>query len=39
MTTELRSFGPIEYEGFSLNCEYYYTAPRYAADPLDSDPC
>lgn len=41
MTTELRSFGPIEYEGFSLNGEYYYTAPiapRYAADPLDSDP-
>ena len=41
MTTELRSFGPIEYEGFSLTGEYHYTdaiAPRYAADPLDSDP-
>lgn len=41
MTTELRSFGPIEFEGFSLTGEYYYTspiAPRYAADPLDSDP-
>ena len=41
MTTELRSFGPIEYEGFSLTGEYLYTAPiapRYAADPLDSDP-
>ena len=41
MTTELRSFGSIEYEGFSLNGEYYYTAPiapRYTADPLDSDP-
>ena len=41
MTTELRSFGPIEFEGFSLTGEYFYTAPiapRYAADPLDSDP-
>ncbi len=41
ITTELRNFGTIEYEGFSLNGEYYYTAPiapRYAADPLDSDP-
>ena len=41
MTTEIRSFGPIEYEGFSLTGEYFYTAPiapRYAADPLDSDP-
>lgn len=41
MTTELRSFFPIEYEGFSLTGEYHYTdaiAPRYAADPLDSDP-
>ena len=41
MTTEIRSFGPIEYEGFSLTGEYHYTAPiapRYAADPLDSDP-
>ena len=41
MTTELRSFGPIEFEGFSLAGEYFYTAPiapRYAADPLDSDP-
>ena len=40
MTTE-RVFGPIEYEGFSLTGEYFYTAPiapRYAADPLDSDP-
>ena len=40
MTTELRSFGPIEYEGFSLTGEYHYTdaiAPRYAADQLDSD--
>ena len=41
MTTEIRSFGPIEFEGFSLTGEYFYTAPiapRYAADPLDSDP-
>ena len=41
MTAELRCFGPIEYEGFSLTGEYHYTdaiAPRYAADPLDSDP-
>ena len=40
MTVE-RIFGPIEFEGFSLTGEYYYTAPiapRYAADPLDSDP-
>ena len=40
MTVE-RIFGPIEYEGFSLTGEYLYTAPiapRYAADPLDSDP-
>lgn len=41
MTTEIRGFGPIEFEGFSLTGEYHYTdaiAPRYAADPLDSDP-
>ena len=41
MGREIRSFGPIEYEGFSLTGEYHYTdsiAPRYAADPLDSDP-
>ena len=41
MGTEIRGFGPIEYEGFSLTGEYHYTdaiAPRYAADPLDSDP-
>ena len=40
MTTEIRSFGRIEFEGFSLTVEYFYTAPiapRYAADPLDSD--
>ena len=40
MTVE-RIFGPIEFEGFSLTGEYLYTAPiapRYAADPLDSDP-
>ena len=40
MTVE-RIFGPIEFEGFSLTGEYFYTAPiapRYAADPLDSDP-
>ena len=40
MTTEIRSFGPIEFEGFSLTGEYLYTAPiapRYAADPMDSD--
>ena len=40
MTVE-RIFGPIEFEGFSLTVEYLYTAPnapRYAADPLDSDP-
>ena len=41
MTTELRSFGRLEFEGFSLTVEYLYTAPiapRYAADPMDSDP-
>ena len=41
MTTEIRGFGPIEYEGFSLTGEYHYTdaiAPHYAADPLDSAP-
>ena len=41
MGTEIRGFGPIEYEGFSLTGEYHYTdaiAPRYAADPLGSDP-
>lgn len=40
MTVE-RIFGPIEFEGFSLTGEYLYTAPiapRYAADPMDSDP-
>lgn len=41
MTTEIRTFGPIAFEGLSLTGEYHYTdaiAPRYAADPLDSDP-
>lgn len=41
MTTEIRTFGPIAFEGFTLTGEYFYTAPiapHYAADPLDSDP-
>ena len=37
MATEIRSFGPIEYEGFSLTGEYEYTPEAPATQDIPGD--